>query len=155
MVTGEPLLCNDMKRPAVLGGELLGDGQLASDLRPRETIGRFDFHEPFAPIRHFNHEVGHDVTAVLTIAAFSAVRWRAVEQFDLDAICQLLPCIPDRQGLFLNMEDLWAGHERCGRGPFELALAADRSALFRTGHEQKRAGCTTPKVECRNVSWSD
>ena len=151
MATGELLLCNDVICPAAASGELSGDSQLTLDLRPGESIGWFHFDESFAVVCHFNQEVGNDVTALLAITTFSAVRWRAVEEFDFNVVFQLLPCVPDRQGLFLNVENLGTSHESHGRGSFELALATDRSALFRTGYQQKRAGRAAPKAERGDV----
>ena len=154
MAAQQFFLRNDVKRPAILDGELLGDGQFALDLRPCESIGWFHFDKPFAAIRHFDQEVGDDVAALSSIAALSAVRWRAVEEFDFNVVFQLLPCVPDRQGLFLNVENLGTSHESHGRGSFELALATDRSALFRTGYQQKRAGRAAPKAERGDVGRS-
>ena len=93
--------------------------------RRRESIRRLDLDEPFAVVGHLDQEVRHDVTALLAIATFSAVCGRAVEESDLKVAAQLSPGIPNRQGLLLDVENLRAGHESHGRGPFELALAAD------------------------------
>jgi hypothetical protein len=79
--------------------------------------------------------------------AVRARRWRTVEELDLDAPSLVLPGIPDRQGLLLDVEDLGTGGERDGRGRFELTLAADRSALPRTGYQEKGAGRASPQAE--------
>ena len=151
MTAQQFLLRNDVKRPSFSLCELAGYGQLALDLWLGEQSRRLDFHKPFGMIRHLDQEIRHDVAVLPAITAFSAVRWRTVEEFNLDVVLQLLPCIPDRQGLLLDVENLGTSHERCSRGPFELTLAADRSALLRTGYQQKRAGRAAPKAERGDV----
>lgn len=98
-------------------------------------------------VGHLDQEVWHSVTALAAVAALRARRWRTIEELDLKVTFQFLPCIPDRRGLFLDVEDLGTGHESHGRGPFELTLAADRSALLRTGYQEKGAGRASPKAE--------
>ncbi len=141
------LLGNDVECPAVLNGELLAYGQLALDLRRRESVRGFYLHEPFAMVRHLDQEVRYNVAALAAATALRARCWRTIEQFDLDVVFQLLPCVPDRQGLLLDVEDLRTGYESDGCCPFELALAADRSALLRAGYEEEGAGRAAPQAE--------
>jgi len=128
------LLRNDVIGPSFSLCKLSGYGQLALDLWLGELSRRLDFYKPFAAIRHFDEEVGDDVAALLAVTS-SSVDGRAIEQFDLDVILQLLPDVPDRKGLLLDVENLGTSHKCCGRGSFKLALAADRPALLWTGHQ--------------------
>lgn len=143
----EFLLSNDVECPLVFGGELPGHGQLASDLRPRESIGGLYLHKPFAMVGHLDEEVGDDVAGPGILHPSARRGGRAVEELNLKSPILALPRIPDCQRLLLDVEDLGTRYEDDSCGRFELPLAADRSALLRTGHQQKRSGRATPKAE--------
>ena len=112
-----------------------GHGQLPPDLRPGESIGGFDFHKPLATVGHLDEAVGNNVAGPGVLPPSARRGGRAVEELNLKSAFLTLPCIPDRQRLLLEVEDLGTSHEDDGRSRFELPLAADRSALLRTGHQ--------------------
>jgi hypothetical protein len=76
-------------------------------------------------VGHLDEEVRHDVSVSSAVVLPPTRYGWAFKQFDFQMSIHFLPCVPDRQGLLLNMKNHWAGDKRDGCRTFELTLATD------------------------------
>ena len=131
------LLGHQAKSAAEVGGEKLGDRQLALGKRAGQTRRGLHFDQPFTAIGHGDQEIRYDVAATPVFLWPRAFCRLAVEQLDLEIARDFAPAVPDHGWLLLEIAYQWAGTERHGRGGVQLALATDRAAQARAGNQQE------------------
>jgi len=141
------LFGHQVEGPALLLGEQSAHRQLALDDGPIEAAAELDFDQPLAAVGHFHQEVRHDVGYAGVLLPLARLGRRVVEEFSLDLILHTLLGVPDAQGLLLDVNHPGARHEDHGRRSLKLSLAADRPALFRTGHQEERTRRLPPQPE--------
>ena len=133
----EFLFRDQVEGPSFLGRKCPADHQLALDDRPSNTVGGFDLNKMLSAIDHFNKEVRNDVARAGVFLSSAGRGGRAVEKLDIDGPFRAAPCVPDRQGLFLDVGHFGTGHQDHRGGGLQLSLATNRTALLGARHQQE------------------
>ena len=148
----EFLFRDQVEGPSFLGRKCPADRQLPLDDRASNAAGRFDFHEMFSTVDHFNEEIRHDIARAGVFLSSAGCGGRTVEKLDIDGPFRASPCVPDRQRLLLDVGHLGTGSQNHCGGGLQLSLAANRAALPGARHQQERTRGTPPQAKGRKVA---
>jgi len=118
-------LRDQMESPAFGRSELPSNLEFTLSNRFGESAGSLDLYQSLAAICHLDQEIGHDVADTGVRSILGAFLWRCFQQLDIERVALLMPPVPDRQGLFLDVRYGGASDKDRGCYAFELALTTD------------------------------
>jgi hypothetical protein len=130
-----------------MGGEPSAHGEFSLDGWIGKAVGRLDLHQARRAAVHLDKEVGDNVAGPGILLPPARRVGRAIEELNLVSCFFALPRVPDSQGLLFDQHHPRTSNEDHSRSRLELPLAADRTSLFRTGHEDERTGRAPAQAE--------